>query len=274
LLTDSAKIQMDSAAPVQQLVFGSRPDEMSRNTPTSTCLVHTLKRLALTGSAIVSEQLRNSSFGQRQILALIQFLRQQLFLGGYSRLAEMRSYPSPPASNTGEEGENDPASHQRISLQEIVTLLNGCIDALGPVGILGSAEEGAFIEKMVPELLSEVTSASQAVEDSTFLQGILRETLRYAESVERQPFEVRSKVENKDVSAMRTGQIVTLYSEPDSADPGLFSRSALPLSLKAEEDIDKFKIRKGGQSQRRSTREIGMLKDRLKSPYSFERLVL
>ena len=274
LPTANAEIEMVNPVPIQQLVLGSRPDEMSTNTPTSTCLARTLKRLAVAGSAIVSGQLRSSSFDQRQILAMIQFLRQQLFLGGYSRLAEMRSYPSPPASNTGEEGENEKVSQQRISLEGIVILLNGCIDALGPIGILGSAEERAFVERMVPELLSEVTSASQAVGDSTFLQGILRETLRYAESVERQPFEVRSKVENKEVSAVGTGQIITLYSEPDSADPVSSSRSALPLSLKAEEDIDKFKVRKGGQLQRRSAREIGMLKDRLKSPYSFERLVL
>ncbi|KAK5939258.1 hypothetical protein PMZ80_008561 [Knufia obscura] len=273
LLQDGTEMETDDAAPTQQLVLGSRP-EMSASTPTTTCLAHTLKRLAFAGPVIVSEQLRSSSFGQREILAMIQFLRQQLFLGGYSRLGEMRNYPSPPPSNAGDEGDNDLVFHRQLSLQGIVTLLNGCIDALGPIGILGSAEEGAFIEKMVPELLSEVASASQAVEDSSFLQGILRETLRYAESVERQPFEVRSKVENKDGNSEGKGRIVTLYSEPETTETGALSGSALPLSLKAEEDIDKFKVRKGGQSYHRSAREIGMLKDRLKSPYSFERLVL
>lgn len=273
LLTNSKNLKVDNNMPGQKLVLGSRPDGMSTSTPTTACLAHTLKRLALSGPTIVPEQLRASSFGRREILALIQFLRQQLFLGGYTRLGGMDNYPSPPASNAGEEDEDDLGSRRHISLQGLVILLNGCIDALGPVGFLGSAEEGAFIEKMVPELLSEVDSASQAVEDSTLLQGLLRETLRYAESMERQPFEVRSKREKMDTKT-GTGQIVTLYTEPDVAEPGALPGSALPLSLKAEEDIDKFKVRKGGQMQRRSIRELGMLKDRLKSPYSFERLVL
>lgn len=275
LLTDSTRTDADNLAPAQHLLLRSRPDGMSTSNPTFTCLAHVLRRLAFAGSAIVSERLRVSSFRQSEILALIQFLRQQLFLGGYSRLGEMRNYPSPPASAAGEECDGDPAFQRQISLQGIVTLLDACIDALGPVGVLGSsAEEGAFIEKMVPELLTEVISASQAVEDSALLQGILRETLRYAESVERQPFEVRSKVENKATNSVGKGQIVTLYSEPESAEPGSLSGSALPLSLKAEQDIEKFKVRKGGQMQRRSAREMGMLKDRLKSPYSFERLEL
>lgn len=274
MLTNGQRSEADNLVAAQQLVLGARPKGMNTSTPATTCLAHTLKRLALTGPAIVSEQMRTSSFGQREVLALIQFLRQQLFLGGHTRLDGMREYPSPPASAAGEEVEDELRSDGQIPLPGLVTLLNGCIDALGPVGLLGSAEEGAFIEKMVPELLSEVVSASQAVEESNLLQGILRETLRYAESVERQPFEVRSKVENKATKSVGKGQIVTLYSEPDSAESGSLPGSALPLSLKAEEDVDKFKVRKGGQAQRRSAREIGMLKDRLKSPYAFERLVL
>jgi len=270
----NGELETNSLVPGQQLVLGARSSELSTSTPTTTCLAYALKRLALTGPAIVSEQMRTSSFGQRELLALIQFLRQQLFLGGYTRLGGMRNYPSPPASTAGEEVEESMVAQRQIPLQGLVTLLNGCIDALGPVGLLGSAEEGAFVEKMVPELLSEVISASQAVEDSNMLQGILRETLRYAESVERQPFEVRSKVEKKDINDVGKGQIVTLYSEPDSAEPGALSGSTLPLSLKAEEDIDRFKVRKGGQVQRRSAREVGMLKDRLKSAYAFERVVL
>lgn len=238
----------------------------------TSCLIYALKRLALTGSVTVSDQVR-MVLEQKEVLTLIQFLRQQLFLGGYTRLAEVRNYPSPPPSQVGADdalGDEKP----QMTLENIVALLNGCIDSLGVVGILGSNEDQAFIERMVPELYSEIESATAAVEDSTFLQGILRETLRYAESVERQPFEVRSKVERTNDIRGRKGKVVTLYTENDTTETGAQLPTALPLSLKAEEDLSQRKIRKGGQVQSRSAREMGMLKDRLKAPYSFERLVL
>ncbi|KAK5077856.1 hypothetical protein LTR64_003743 [Lithohypha guttulata] len=262
-----------NTASSQQLIsMGDRDNELKSSTPATICLAFTLKRLAFTGHATVSTQLR--SLDQRTILGLIQYLRQQLFLGGFSRLSQAQDYPSPPPSET-EEDHVSTNPNPQISLSGIITLLNACIDAVGPVGILGSEAHEAFIRKMVPELLSEISSASQAVQESTFLQGLVRETLRYVESVEGQPFSARAKAEKKEKSGLvEKGRIVTIYAEPETAAGGVLPASVLPLSLKAEEDIGREKIRKGGQAHRRSAREIGMLKDRLRAPYSFERLVL
>lgn len=236
------------------------------------CLLQALKRLATAGSGLVSEQLQ-SSLEQKEVLALIQFLRQQLFLGGYTRLAEVRSYPSPPPSHVDGE-DTPPGVAPRITLDTIVTLLNGCVDSLGIVGVIASPEEQIFIERMIPELCSEIESATAAVEDSTYLQGLVRETLRYAESVERQPFQVRNKVERSNDARSKKGRVTILYSEADVTERGSRMATALPLSLKAEEDLSKRKTRKGGQVEHRSVREMGMLKDRLQAPYTFERLVL
>lgn len=267
---EEKKIDVDVAS--QQVTTVSRPDELNTNSPTTTCLAHALQRLAFTGPSIVSAQFRR--LDQKMILALIQFLRQQLFLGGYSRLGDNQRQPSSPASKVLEEGYNSNPNPQ-ITLSSIITLLNGCIDAIGVVGILGLGEHEDFIQKMVPELLSEISSTSRAVEDAVFLQGLVRETLRYVESVEKQPFEVRTRVENRTMeAASQKGQIVTLYAETDTGEAGGLPESRLPLSLKAAEDIDKFKVRKGGQAHPRSAREIGMLRDRLRAAYSFERLVL
>lgn len=263
---------IDLDVPSQQVMAVSHHDELNTNSPTTICLAHALQRLAFAGPAIVSAQLRN--LDQKRILALIQFLRQQLFLGGYSRLGDGQRYPSSPESKAqGESYESNP--NPQITLSGIITLLNGCVDAIGLVGIIGLGEHEDFIQKMVPELLSEISSTSRAIEDATFLQGLMRETLRYVESVEKQPFEVRTKVENKTTeAAAQKGQIVTLYAEADAGEGGGLPESRLPLSLKAAEDINKFKVRKGGQVHQRSTREMGMLRDRLRAPYSFERLVL
>lgn len=265
---------VDEPTFTQELVIGAGPDELTVSTTTTICLAHALKRLALAGPVVVSKQLRKV-FMQQELLALIQFLRQQLYLGGFTRLANARKYPSPPSSVVSDVEDYNTNPNPQISLNGIVVLLNACIDALGPVGILGSEEHEEFIQNLLPDLLSEITSAMQAVEESTLLQGLVRETLRYVESVERQPFEVRSKMQKDLAKSTRKGEIVTIYAEPDSEEAGVIAGSALPLSLKAEEDIDSFKVRKGGgQVSKRSTREMGMLKDRLRSSYSFERLIL
>lgn len=235
---------------------------------TNTCLLQALKRFALVGTSVVSKQLRD--FDRAIILPIIQVLRQQMFLGGYGRLA--RSYPSPAPSEDGKPG----STNAHLDLASIVVLLNGCVDAIGPLGIFGTDDAyGSIMQRVVPELLSEVAAACQGVEDSTTLQGLVRETLRYSESIERQPFEVRRK--NQIIASGKgavKGQIVTLYAEPEVDDGGIESGPALPLSLKAAEDLSGLKVRKGGQTVRRSAREMGVLKDRLKSAYSFERLVL
>lgn len=272
-VADAAEIEAaEEGLPSQALMPGADPDtELNTSTPATICLAHALRRLAYTGSGKVSSLLR--TFDQKIVLGLIQFLRQQLFLGGYTRLDGSRHFPSP--TNVDDEAAKAPNPNPQLSFRSIVTLLNGCIDAIGPVGVLGAGEDELFVQKMVPELLSEISGATDAVEDSAFLQGLVRETLRYIESMERQSFEVQNKVENKIRSeSVSKGKVVTLYAEPDVAEDGSIPASALPLSLKAEEDIDRYKIRKGGQEHRRSAREIGMLKDRLRTPYSFERLVL
>lgn len=272
-LEEAAEIEArDEGIPAHALMLGADPDtELNTSTPATICLAHALKRLSHTGAATVSTQLR--TLDQKTVLGLVQFLRQQLFLGGYSRLDGVQHMPSPPASE-GELTEKDNPNPQ-LPFNAIVTLLNGCIDAIGPVGVLGAGEDEQFVQKMVPELLSEISGAAQAIEDSGYLQGLVRETLRYVESMERQPFEVRNQVEHKkDPKTVQKGQIVTLYAEPDIGDSGAVSVSALPLSLKADEDVSRYKSRKGGQEHRRSAREIGMLKDRLRTPYSFERLIL
>lgn len=274
MLRHEMKVEMDETRNTHTVAVGVGPDELTASTAATICLSFALQRLALAGSITVSKRFRRF-FDQREMLILIQFLRQQLFFGGYTRLVEnWKSHSTvriPPSD--AEEQQKNP--NPQISLKDLVLLLDGCLDALGLVGILGSEEHEAFLRDMLPELLSEITTATKAVEDSTHLEGFVRETLRYAESVEKQPFEVRSRIQNKSTRSNHRGEVVTLYAEPDIEETGVNAGSALPLSLKSAEDINKFKVRKGGgQVYRRSAREMGMLKDRLKSSYSFERLIL
>ena len=270
-ITDGTANTNEDATMTNQASLDANATNPFTSSKVSKTLISALKRLAMTGSQSLTRSLSQVSMTQSDIVAIVQVLRQQLFLGGFYRVGGAAKYPSPPPS---EPEDDTPANPDQLPLMAIVTLLDACINVIGPVGILGNSEDEDFMQRMIAELSTEVISTSEAVQDSVKLQGFLRESLRYAESVERQPFEVRRKVEAPIKSAESVkGQIVALYSEPVSADQAIVTESALPLSLKSE-DINPTKTRRGGQPQKRTAREVGMLRDRLRAPYSFERLVL
>lgn len=241
------------------------------------CLLHSLNLLSFAGGATVTRQFRDM-LSQNDTLALIQLLRQQLFQGGFTRRPDSGLYPTPPASTNGEVNDSHPNMTSQLSLPSIIVLLNGCIDTIGPLGILDSgadATQTQFLERLVPDLLSEVQSAVEAVEESVDMQGMLRETLRYVRSVQKHEQNTgRDHSTLHTTRSVRRGQIRIVYTEPEGDEETGVQLTALPISLRARENLDPYKIRKGGgQVSRRSKRETGMLMDRTRSAYSFERLV-
>lgn len=229
-------------------------------------LIAALDRFGTSASSTVSEILR-SLFTQTEVLALIQFLRQQLFQGGHTR-----SFQNPPDSNSPGK-----ASSNTVQLEAIVKILSSCIDAIGPLGFFGALDNEDFIGNIVPDLVTEITHTKQSLEDVAELQGILRETLRYQESMQKHK-DAGARIPHQALgraSEPQPGTIVTLYSEAVEGGAGLQTGYGLPLGLRVENVVSPVKIRKGGgQKSKRSIRQMGMLERRQKGQYSFERLVL
>jgi hypothetical protein len=230
--------------------------------PMQGALIAALDRFGTAASSTISSNLRGL-LSQREVLALIQFLRQQLFKAGHTR--SLQSLPM-----TEEET-------RTVRFDAMIKLLSACVDAMGPLGFFAALDNKDFVDTLIPELVTEVTNAKQSLDDVAELRGILREALRYQESVQRQRVAGADSRAQAASNALqqRPGAIVTVYSEAFEGGENLHSGSVLPLSLKAQDVVTAAKIRKGGgQVKQRSVRQKRMLERRNKGEYSFERLVL
>lgn len=223
-------------------------------------LVLALNRFGAAGPSTISSCLRRD-FAPRELLALVQFLRQQLFQAGHTR-----SFQSQPV---------EPHLEEVVSLDAVVRVLSSCVDAIGPLGFFGTLENEDFIQSIVPDLVSEIDNAKKSLEDAADLQGILREMLRYQESRQKHhDAQSRSSRLESDSEVQQPGTIITLYSEGVDGQEAQDAQ-LLPLSSRAEGLINPFRVRKGGgQVSERSRRHVSMLEQRQKGVYSFERLIL
>lgn len=237
---------------------GERPTELSL---LETCLIAVMEQYERFDVSSISSSIR-STLSSDEVFGVVQLLRQQMFRGGHTGSALAISQHRPTAQQ------------HRVSLTSAVQILSACLDAIGPLDLIGGDDEDELIERIIPDLLSEISLATQYIEESADLQGILRETLRYAES-HRPPNRGQAALRNQKSKAGRAGEISTLYSQriEDEDINGL--PSALPLSLRADEIVHATKTRKGGgQKRERSERDILSRQNRQKGPYTFERLVL
>lgn len=225
-------------------------------------LVAALNRLGSAAASAITPVLK-ASFGQTEILALIQFLRQQLFQGGHTQSFRTLAFLEAKDKDV-------------VSLEAVVRVLSCCVDSIGPFGLIGTMDNETFVDSIIPDLLSEIASTKESLEDAAELQGILRETLRYYESFEKnQQGGARSNLGIGMELEQRPGTIVTLYSEAGDGIDGQGEGRSLPLSLAVDTTVTSNKVRRGGgQIRSRSVREKSMLRQRQKGPYSFERLIL
>ncbi len=225
-------------------------------------LIAALDRFGTHAGPTISANLK-PMFSQTEVLALIQFLRQQLFQAGHTR----SFHPSAETESV----------MPTVRFDAAVKILSGCVDAIGPLGFFGALDNEDFLGNIIPELVAEVTNTKQSLEDVSELQGILREALRYQESIQRHRA-AGARIPGQmggSAAQQRPGAIVTVFSEAVEGEEDLQSGSALPLSLKVEGVIDPAKMRKGGgQVKQRTVRQKRMLERRNKGQYSFERLVL
>jgi len=237
-----------------------------------------LERFGKLSRSTISSQIQDG-FPRDEVVAVVQWLRQQLYRDGYTTSIQSELYPTPP--NSGHGSPIPDGSMQRapvkVSLDSIVNVLSGCIDAIGPFGLMSSELDDDVVSKIIPEIKSEVSRAELALEEAAYLQGILRETLRYTASTQQKyGFGTKPSISSpENLNQQRSGMVVTLYTEPQEEDDAEGSSNVLPLSLRKEDVINPIKVRKGnGRVTKRSVRETAMLESRHKGAYSFERIIL
>ena len=250
------------------------PGDGTAPSPSSIAMLTALERFGSHSSYQITAELR-SLLGQSEILSIIQILRQQLFYSGHT------SYlPTPPNSaRSSPKLGNTHAEGASLALDTILRLLSSCLHAIGPVGFLAQSEHDDFLEKLIPDLKSEVSFAFEGMQETSHLQGLLREVIRYGDSVQstKGGHATNSTSQQADFEGQqKPGTVVTLYTEAKLDQGDVEERGGLlPLSLRANNTISETKVRKGGgQVSRRSRRDILKLQDRNVGQYSFERLVL
>ena len=238
-------------------------------------LTNALAGLGLLDAKSISSVLR-TSFSGGEILGLIQLLRQQLFKTGYpgSVLHTHDQTADIARGNFAQTNGAKDAGSTGLPIDGVLKILSACIDTVGPLDLLSRDESDTFLEDVIPDLLSEVSLATQAAEESANMHGTLRETLRYSQSDKPGRRHGKNRLE-ESLPPQQAGEIITLYTEKMEDEDVNGQEGVLPLGLHAEDGISQVKARKGGgQLLKRSLRHTLMLESRQRGAYSFERLVL
>lgn len=263
---------LDSESTVKLTMTVSHPPQdatpLDRST---TSLLMALEKFGSHSAHTITKEMR-SCLGQPEVLSIIQVLRQQLFHSGHT------SYlPTPPVSASGSPNLGATQRASSLSLESMLKLLSSCLDAFGALGFLAQSEGDGFLERLIPDLKSEISFAFEGMQETTHLQGLLREVVRFADSEnDHNNYFADSPTNHTPQTVQKPGTVVTLYRE-SRADRGEVenTREILPLSLQADDAIRRDRVRKGGgQVQKRSIRDALRLQSRNVPKYSFERLVL
>lgn len=250
----------------------------------------TLQKVHCHPSAARTAALR-ATLSRADLLAMIHHLRISLATGGYTT----RFSSAPPTPLTA--GQTTPA----LSLSAITDLLNAAVDAIGPSGWISAVDDdeagaasssstaAAAEVDLIADLKSEISAALAGVEEATYLSGILRPYLRFAESVRRTP---TTAVETSTAGAgagagagssaalvrhdTLNGAHLMVFETGVHGEEGEGAGRMLPLSQKAAStEVSRTKVaRSTGEVRTRSNREMGYLRRKAAGKYSFERLMV
>ncbi|KAL6809596.1 hypothetical protein J3E69DRAFT_182344 [Trichoderma sp. SZMC 28015] len=186
------------------------------------------------------------------IMSLIYLLRVELLRGAWTSL-----YIDPTSFDS--EG-NEPPPDGVIAL--IADLLGRCLDAVGAGGWLFndaiSWADKAETSDFLTALRLEVTAALEGIEEAVFLNGILGETVRFGNAVQKGSATRQNWGPNKPI-------LVHLENRESRL---------LPLGLKTKLLPTREKVVSGGEVVQRSIRETGHLISQKVEAYSLEKLAI
>ena len=214
---------------------------------------HATKRLYSCPSLEVSSALR-LVLSTSEIRLLVNMLRIQLAQNGWlTPYVEEGCFAGSQAHQKG--------SQINSQILVIAHLLSCAVDSIGTGGwVMGSPIADELIEtaETIAYMKAEISAALEGIEEATYLKGMLGEMLLCGKSF-RNSHPQKSKGERKRSTIVSLGD--------DEA-------STLPLGLKLQQDISKYKVGAGGELLKRSARDIGRLKSRMVPKYSFERIII
>jgi hypothetical protein len=203
-----------------------------------------------------------TTYSSQEIVSLIYLLRFEMARGSWTS-----RYLDDVELDAGDNETGAPDS----TILLISSLLNNCIDAVGAGGWLAGharlVSSNRFeAEELIASLKLEVSAALEGLEEATYLRGMTSEMIRYGDMVRRgkpgwdgPPAEWRK-------SKPTHGSHIISTSEQDI--------KLLPLGLKADQLVSKFRVGAGGEVHERSLRDIGRLKSHKVGKYSLERIVV
>ncbi|KAJ5159539.1 uncharacterized protein N7482_006543 [Penicillium canariense] len=282
----------DAATPTQELTrhLGS---EVASLKDIFTGLNRSLLKIHSQPLPSVVKSLR-SNLSRTELISMVHHLRLSLATGGYtSRFTE-----NPPTPITLDQ------ITPTLSLNTIVDLITASVDAVGPSGwisaipAVNNLDEGSDSAiaaasremELIADMKSEVSAALAGVEEATYLKGILREYLRFADQVaapSTASTDAVAKISDAATSAPShlvrherlNGADLMVFTRPEEGEEGYggdASGKMLPLSLKPPSaDVSRTKIMKStGETKTRTSREVGYLRRKAAGKYSFERLVI
>lgn len=245
-----------------------------------------------------------SALSRPELTSLIHHLRISLATGGFtSRFTE-----KPPIPILSDQ------TRPALSLTTITDTLIASVDAIGPSGWIAaagslslSADANATSEEqsLIADIKSEVSAALAGVQEAAYLKSVLREYLRFTETVTTPSSSSSSNKKNQnkptDLVPAETNPeddnssslirheklngadllVYTAAGADGSGEDGYVDGDAganrmLPLSLKAPSaDVSKTKVKMStGEVKNRSNREMGYLRRKAVGKYSFERLIV
>lgn len=249
-----------------------------------------LRKIHSQPQATIVRSLR-SNLSRTDLISMVHHLRLSLATGGYTS----RCTENPPTPITLDQ------VTPTLSLKTIVDLMTASVDAVGPSGWIsaipavdelnGDAEAASREMELIADMKSEVSAALAGVEEATYLKGVLREYLRFADQVTSPTTAAGDAIAKADSDAANqasshlvrheklNGADLMVFTRPGEGENGFdgdASGKMLPLSLKpASSNVSRVKVSKStGESKSRSNREIGHLRRKAAGKYSFERLLV
>lgn len=262
----------------------------------------TIQKLHANPAPATTSALR-SALSRPELTSLIHHLRISLATGGFtSRFTE-----KPPVPILTDQ------TRPALSLTTITDTLIAAVDAIGPSGWIAAAGSLSLSadgnptgeeQSLIADIKSEVSAALAGVQEATYMKGILREYLRFTETITTPKPNKQANSANKSTALIPTDEtnteedtssslirhekingadllVYTAAGADGTGEDGYIDGDAganrmLPLSLKAASaDVGKTKVKPStGEVKNRSNREMGYLRRKAVGKYSFEKLIV
>lgn len=226
-------------------------------------------------SPVATVQAIRRLFRPEETLSLIHVLRVELVKGGWTaRYLD--------GSQLEAEDEQEPPPDGSIRL--IADLLCRCIDSVGPGGWMINdallARTGDHLDSadFLAGLKLEVSAALEGIQEAVYLRGLLTETVKYGNTVQKAVAEATS---HKGTPFKNTPSKATPHRRSAKSNKAIKKlqvpngeNQMLPLGLGSKHGVSSTKVVSGGEIVTRSKREIGHLVSQRVGAYSLERIVV